>query len=235
MDALMGRSLSRPEVARRLAGGQLRPHEVGCGTARILPVGARRALDILRGRGGDEAVNGVELISARPAAGSGKVPFSLALVGDITLNGPLSQAGSTLSVSVRVARYGPTFSDAVTPIITLRAPARDWAQLPARTTLAVLDALSVQLNEDERIDLLRDASPLMPAASAARLAAEQRLGQAMVAGVEAQWLLEQARRTGSTATKRDLLQKSVRQGNLSLQGLRSAPPITKCAARREAG
>jgi hypothetical protein len=156
------------------------------------------------------------------------VPFSLALVGDITLNGPLSQAASTLSISVRVARYGATFSDAVTPIITLRAPARDWAQLPARATLAVLDALSVQLNEDERIDLLRDASPLMPAASPARLAAEQRLGQATAAGIEAQWLLEQARRTGSAAQKRDLLQKSVRQGNLSMQGLRAvaalAPP-----------
>jgi hypothetical protein len=123
---------------------------------------------------------------------------------------------------VRVARYNAAVSEAATPVITLRAPVREWGQLPARTALAVFDALSVPLNEDERPALLREASPLLPAATPARLAAEQRLGQAIAAAVEGQWLPGQSQLAIALPDRRALLQRAVQQGNAALQGLRSA-------------
>ncbi|HEX8235286.1 MAG TPA: hypothetical protein VF600_04975 [Abditibacteriaceae bacterium] len=222
LDAFMGRSLPRTEVTRRLLRGNLRPQEVGGGSSQGLSSSARRALDILRRRTPQQSVNGVELVSTRAVTPTRNAPLQFALFGDVTLNGALTQPNSTLTVQVRVARYNANISEAATPLITLRAAAREWAQLPARTTLAVLDTLSVPINEDERTALLREASPLMPSATPARLAAEQRLGQAMAAAIEAQWLLGQSQLAIAAPEKRALLGRSVQQGTAALAGLRGA-------------
>jgi hypothetical protein len=84
----------------------------------------------------------------------------------------------------------------------------------------------VPLNEDERPALLREASPLLPAATPARLAAEQRLGQAIAAAVEGQWLLGTIAVGHRPARQARLLQRAVQQGNAALQGLRSAVTFT---------
>lgn len=233
MDAFMGRAMPRTEVTRRLLRGNLRPQEVGSGSGQALPAGARRALNILR-RPQQQTVNGVELVSTRPPGSTPNAPLSFALVGDITLSGAFTQPTSTLIIKVRVARYSAAVSEAATPVITLRAPVREWGQLPARTALAVFDALSVPLNEDERTALLREASPLMPAATPARLTAEQRLGQAITAAVEGQWLLGQSQLAIALPDRRALLGRAVQQGNAALQGLRNAvafPPSTQPSER----
>jgi hypothetical protein len=176
-----------------------------------------------------QSINGVNLVSTpagtRLPASAQNTPLQFALVGDVVLNGALTQPESTLTISVRVARYNASVSEAVTPVITLRAQAREWAQLPARTTLAVLDALSVSLNEEERVALLREASPLMPAATPMRLAAERRLGEAITTAIEAQWLQGQSQLAVTVPAKRALLGRSVQQGTLALQRLRNAAAL----------
>jgi hypothetical protein len=229
LNSFVGRAMPRTEVTRLLLGSNLRPQDVGSGSGQALTTGARRALDILRRRMQQQSINGVNLVSTpagtRLPASTQNMPLQFALVGDVVLNGALTQPESTLTISVRVARYNASVSEAATPVITLRAQAREWAQLPARTTLAVLDALSVPLNEDERTALLREASPLMPAATPARLAAERRLGEAVTAAIEAQWLLGQSQLAVEAPLKRTLLARSVQQGAVALQGLRSAAAL----------
>jgi hypothetical protein len=99
----------------------------------------------------------------------------------------------------------------------LQASLREWAQLPARTTLAVLDAMKITLDEDERVALLREASPLMPFATPARMATERRLGAAVEAAIEAQVLREQYGRTATSKLKQRqfLLARAVQQGDLA--------------------
>jgi hypothetical protein len=72
-------------------------------------------------------------VSARAPGSAANDSHSFALVGDITLNGPFTKPDSTLIIKVRVARYNAAVSEAATPVITLRAPVREWGQLPART------------------------------------------------------------------------------------------------------
>jgi len=120
----------------------------------------------------------------------------LVLMGDVTLSGidaavAAPQAASftgenaTLTVRFRVVR---TRDAALSPIITVIAPAREWGQLPARSALALLDAMRIKLSEDERASLLRAASPLTPNVSSARLRAEQQLGEGVAAALDSRVL-----------------------------------------------
>jgi hypothetical protein len=145
----------------------------------------------------------------------------MALVGDVLLNGVPANLNSNLTVRVRVARFNLNSIQAATSVVTLRAPLREWAQLPARTALAIADALQVSLSEDERINLLREASPLMPSISPFRLMTEERLGTAQAAQLEAQWLLWQSRRSTKPAVRRGFAQSAARQSALALQALNS--------------
>ncbi len=163
---------------------------------------------------------------------------SLALVGDMVLGGPVTRPGSSLSVTVSVlrvwdapARPGGIGIEAVLPAVTLQAPARDWAQLPARAALAVLDALQIPLVEDERVSLLRDASPLMPAATARHLAVERRLGEAVAAAIDARAAQVQARRNAPLALRRSLLARAIQQGRRAEKELRQVAAASGATSR----
>jgi hypothetical protein len=103
--------------------------------------------------------------------------FPLLVVGEVTLRGKENAPTSTLQVRVRALRWEKSLLRAASDEVGLQARLGEWPQLPARTSLALLDALQVPLIEDERISFLRTASPLQPMASVARLNTEKLLGQ----------------------------------------------------------
>jgi len=121
-----------------------------------------------------------------------KKRVGLAVMGDVTLSGiahgkgalqaaSFANENATLTIRLRAIRLADsTFS----PVVTIAAPAREWAQIPARTALAILDSLGVSLSEDERTNLVRDASPLSANATSERLRAEQRLGEGIAAALD---------------------------------------------------
>jgi hypothetical protein len=121
---------------------------------------------------------------------------SLCLVlGEITASGLSPHQSSTaaavalmrpttvLTVRARVLRNLPHTVVAASHIVTVRAPGREWAQMPARVALALIDDMGVSLGDDERIALVRAASPLLAAASSLRVRCEVRLGDAAAAAL----------------------------------------------------
>lgn len=228
----MGRAVSSGATARRLALSGVRAPDVGCpwpqgnaksgayfslATTKASEMSSQRALAVLqasKSREGEVQLIGTGVLESRS---------SLLLFGDVVLDGPLGRADSAVSVTIRVVRSDlaqPDRAEIVSPVVRLQAPARDWAQLPSRTALAVLDALQIPLKDAERVQLLRDASPLMPQASPARLALEQRLGTAMSNALDARLMQAKARRTMNIAARRQLLAKVVAQQTLALRELR---------------
>jgi hypothetical protein len=102
--------------------------------------------------------------------------FPLVVVGEITL-GKANTPDTRLNLRLRALRWEKSALRAASPDVSLSAPLGEWPQLPARAALALLDALSVSLTEDERIAMLRAASPLQPSATTAQLASEKLLGE----------------------------------------------------------
>ena len=103
--------------------------------------------------------------------------YPLLVVGEISVRGKENSPDAVLRLRLRVLRWEKLKLRAACNDVLLSAPLGEWTQLPARASLALLDSLRVALIEDERISMLRNASPLQPRASAARLAAEKQLGQ----------------------------------------------------------
>jgi hypothetical protein len=203
LDAFMGTAPAASSLSRILALRGLRVQDIGI----LDPQNAgppQRALALLKG-------------------GTARSRFSLALFGDVILGGPASNPGTPVTIRVHVARLVSGGAEPVTPLVLLQASWREWAQLPARTALAVLDAMKISLDEDERTALLREASPLMPFATPARMATEQRLGQAVAAAIESHVLQEQYRRTAPSnfAQRHFLLARAFQQGDLAVRELRA--------------
>lgn len=247
LEPLMGRAPSSGALARTLAANGMRAQDVGSPWPRTARSAlAQRALTILQPILQPAMRLQPASAVAPDEADAADVPLersALTLLGDMVLGGPITQPGASLSVTVSVLRVwdAPSRPDGigietVLPAVTVQAPARDWAQLPARTALAVLDGLQIALTENERVALLRDASPLMPAATARRLTMERRLGEAVAAAIDARCAQMQSRRATSSSARRRLLSRAVQQGKRALKELRlvAASPVPTGAAERAA-
>lgn len=244
---LMGRAASPGATARRLASSGVRVQDIGCPfpatsaqsgvwfsfsnqTTASRKASPERALAVLQGarsRAGDVELIGTGAIGSRD---------SLVLFGDIVLDGPIERSTSSLTISVRVVRSDaaqPGRAELVMPLVKLQAPARDWAQLPSRTALAVLDALQITLKDDERVRLVRDASPLMPQASSARLRLEQKLGSAAAQVIDARSLQAQAARATNVAMRRRLTTQAATLRARAIADLRSVAKTPIPAAKSE--
>lgn len=231
LGSVLGASAPQPQIGDALARRGLRFDEIGGGA---LNDAARKAappnaLALRRALLGLQREYSPRLASRGGQARrdiSENVPSLLALAGDITLSGSLKKPSTTITVSLHVAQLSEASQNAPATI-TLRAPSRDWAQLPARCVLALSDALPFPLSGEERTALLRSASPLTPAASAARLRYEQRVGAAIAEAQSAQLLFAQVK-NAPAATSGKLRKDAAaiaRRTQSSLRVLASAPPL----------
>jgi hypothetical protein len=146
--------------------------------------------------------------------------FPLLVVGDVTLQGEMNKPNSKLTIRLRAIRNDKAAS-AASDIVTLSAPSSEWAQLPARSALALLDNMQIVLIEDERIEFLREASPLQPPSSNNRIQAESALGTAIAAALDSQSLQVQAQRTAAVPQRAVLLRQAATRGNEGQRLLRT--------------
>lgn len=112
----------------------------------------------------------------------------LIVVGKISLNGKETAPGTVVRIQLRALRWDKSALRAASGDVTLTATMGEWPQLPTRAALALLDALAVPLIEDERIEMLRLASPLQPPASAQRLRTEKLAGEMQYEALRCQYL-----------------------------------------------
>ncbi|HEX8834496.1 MAG TPA: hypothetical protein VF719_09860 [Abditibacteriaceae bacterium] len=169
LQPVMGKAPSTAAVAQMLASQRVRAQDVAC------PIDDRK-------------VASAPAIVALRSQAAWKNRFPLLVMGDVMLNGEPTGVNSRVTIRLRAVRNVPGFVGPASAIVTVEAAAREWAQLPSRTALALLDEMKIKLTEDERIGFLRDASPLQPAATAERLKAEQQLGDAIAAAIDSQVL-----------------------------------------------
>jgi hypothetical protein len=93
-----------------------------------------------------------------------------------------------MRVRLRALRWQNSALRVACEDVTLSATLGEWPQLPTRSALALLDALRVPLIEDERIEMLRYASPLQPPASSLRLRGEKLAGEMQYQALRCQFL-----------------------------------------------
>jgi hypothetical protein len=156
----------------------------------------------------------------------------IVVLGDVMVKGVSSQAtpvaqadalmrdGASLTIRVRALRNRPQSLVIASNIVTVTAPAREWAQLPARVALALLDDMRVTISEDERSDFLRDASPLLSSASQVRVRTESRFGTAVALALDAQVFNVRAREARSAPEKAAVWRQALTSGETAQRQLR---------------
>ena len=247
LESVLGTSARQPQIGAALAKRGLRFDEIGGAdlqsasrvlatqnvttrnetTSQSASVKLRRALfDLERERAPRLASRGG---MARRSA-TATTPSLQALAGDIALSGALENPATMITVSLHVARVSTPRNALLVgapTVITLRAPSRDWAQLPARCVLALSDALPFSLSSPQRNALLRSASPFMPAASTARVRYETRVGAAIIEAQNAQLLFTNAQTSPAASRKTSLRNATAlaRRAQSSLRVLANAPSL----------
>jgi len=117
----------------------------------------------------------------------------LIVVGEITVSGKDSARETRVLVRLRVLRWEKSTLRAAAGDVSFSATLGEWPQLPARAALALVDALRIPLIEDERIDMLRRASPLQPPATAQQLRWEKLAGEMQYQALRCQILTQPLR------------------------------------------
>ena len=260
LESVLGASAPQPQIGDALAKRGLRFEKIGGGdlqrASRVLTTAQNAAQNVTARNATTSQSASVKLRRAlfdlererapRLASRSGMTrrsataatPSLQALAGDIALSGALENPATMITVSLHVAQVSTPRNALLVEaptVITLRAPSRDWAQLPARCVLALSDALPFSLSSAQRNALLRSASPLTPAATPARLRYEQRVGAAILQAQSAQWLFANAQ-SAPAASREKIIQNAAvaaRRAQSSLRVLASAPSLPQ--SDRDAG
>lgn len=213
LEPVMGRTMPTSSPARFLATRGLRAQDLACPAE-------------------NANIQKIPALVALRADSQWRKRSDIVLLGEVLVKGvssnatPVAQAdalmrdGATLTVRVRALRNRPGSLVSASNIVVVQAPGREWGQLPARVALALLDDMRVTITEDERSDLLRDASPLLTSASQTRVRTESRFGAAIAEALDSQVLNAKARAATTAAQRLDLSRQALLSGQTAQRDLR---------------